>query len=685
MYLHLITSNLVTQLLNNFRSDIVICGVTHPLTVVCNTYIRREPDFPKPTSPVPTLLLPSIMYRYEVLPSGKDRIRRLILEPGENDAPLVGRLENIELRGAADLNPFRAISYAWGSGNKDQIITVNGKRLDITTSLRDSLCQTRDAYTAVALWADGICINQDDDEEKSRQVALMGQIYETSRCTLICLGLGLDTEDRQHASAVVGLIAEVETLIQEVFEDPRFSWNWDSFPYPPANHALLRDYRWDSWARLVQQPWFDRGWVVQEAALGPDALMLWAGEEVKFVSVLRVYSWMMRRAYTLMPTLTIWTISLIHLDLYHIQHPEEARTFWKQYAQHRIEAITALEILNHARELLLSDPKDRIYAFMALRTLDKAMPAVRPNYRKDVSHLDVYRDFAINYLERTSDLDILCFVEHDEEESSPSFVAVTDARVPSVPSWVPRWDCRSRVSRIVDRTARKITCIEGEPNNSRGSPISTVEGRPVLRVRAIAFGSVIYVSETIKDQLGGPERAVARVFSLWRNLVRQPKRHPSPHCDISGLSFLTALTLARFTGDWQGFSQSLLEFARRLQSDQPFHPADAHSQDPAAQRISLFALESSMKKRLILIGRGYYGIAPNITREDDLCTMIHGTCTPFILRRVPGKQDQYNVVGPAFVLSKQLRENGVPYGLAKEDFCDDWKDWDLQSEEIILV
>ncbi|KAG6353547.1 hypothetical protein INS49_005509 [Diaporthe citri] len=623
------------------------------------------------------------MYRYQALPSREDYIRRLVLEPGEDDAPLVGRLETIQLRSAAELNPFRAISYAWGSGNKDQIITVNGNRLEITTSLRDSLLQARDAHSTVALWADGICINQDNDEEKNGQVALMGRIYETSRCTLICLGPGLGTEDRQHASDV-GLIAEVETLIREVFEDPKFSWDWNSFPYPPADHALVSDYRWDSWERLVRQPWFHRGWVVQEAALGPDALTLWAGEEIRLVSVLRVAYWITWRAKTLMATLNILTISAIHLDKYQIQHPEEARTFRPSSQQHRIEGETRSRDLTLRSRNVLERPERpdlRVYGF---EDFDKAMPAVRPNYGKDVSHLDVYRDFAIKYLEQTSDLDILCFLDHEEKDNSPSFVAVADARVPSFPSWVPRWDSGPLISEIIDRAARKITCIEGEPNNSRGSPISIIEGLPVLRVRAIAFGSVIYVSEPIEEHDDAPEKAVAQVFSLWRNLVRQPKKHPGPNCGISGLAFLTVLLFGRFVGDWQDF-QSLLDLARRLQSDQPSHTADAYSQDLAAQRISLLVAEQSRNRRVVLIDRGYYATASNITREGDLCTIIHGTRTPFILRRVPGKQDQYNVVGPAFVLSKEIDDNGIPYRLAEEDFCDDWKDWDLQSEEIILV
>lgn len=627
------------------------------------------------------------MFRYEELPSGDDYIRRLILEPGEGDAPLVGRLEHIKLRDAGALSPFKAISYVWGSSIKDQTITLDGERLGITTSLRNSLSQARHVHTAVALWADGICINQDDDEEKNRQVVLMGRIYESSLCTLVCLGPGLSVEDRQCASDLAGLIAEVETEMKAVFEEPNFSWDCDSFPFPFPDDPFLHDHRWTKWERLLEQPWFERGWVVQEVAFAPNALVLWAGEAISWVSVLRVDYWLMYRAKPVMISFDLPLLSdVLYLGPYNTQHPDEARTFWPEHLLHCIKPNSLLELLDTARQTQLTDQKDRIYAFMALETLDNAMPAVQPNYRKDVSYLDVYKDFAIKYLEKTSDLDILRFVVNEAEENSTSSVAAAEARMGTIPSWVPRWDCGRDVPQMGDRGFRRIRGVQGEHGNSRGFSISVMDGNTVLRVKGIVFDSVKYVSEVIDAHRGASERAVTQIVSLWRDLSQQSGKYPGPHHSISSLAFLGALSLGLYDGDQEEFFQDLQNFARYLHSDQPSHPVDSHAQDPAAQRTSLIVSDVSKTRRFVLLGRGYYGVGPETTCEGDLCAIIFGTRTPFILRRVPSKPDQYSVVGTACVMSKKLREDsGTPYNLAEKESCDDWKDWNLQTEDIMLV
>lgn len=125
-------------------------------------------------------------YEYQPLVSN-DEIRRLILEPGAGDASLIGSMERIRLSETSDSTSFEAISYVWGSDIKDHWIKIDGKAIPITTSLSDALRQVRRPDRPRALWADAICINQDNYEEKNHQVALMGRIYRASSCTLICL------------------------------------------------------------------------------------------------------------------------------------------------------------------------------------------------------------------------------------------------------------------------------------------------------------------------------------------------------------------------------------------------------------------------------------------------------------------------------------------------------------------
>jgi hypothetical protein len=42
------------------------------------------------------------------------------------------------------------------------------------------------------MWADAICINQEDDDEKSFQVAMMGQVYAAAAHTIIFLSTPVD-------------------------------------------------------------------------------------------------------------------------------------------------------------------------------------------------------------------------------------------------------------------------------------------------------------------------------------------------------------------------------------------------------------------------------------------------------------------------------------------------------------
>lgn len=45
------------------------------------------------------------------------------------------------------------------------------------------------------LWADSICINQKDVEEKTRQVNMMGEIYSLADTIFLWLGLGSESTD----------------------------------------------------------------------------------------------------------------------------------------------------------------------------------------------------------------------------------------------------------------------------------------------------------------------------------------------------------------------------------------------------------------------------------------------------------------------------------------------------------
>lgn len=607
-----------------------------------------------------------IHYIYQPLTSA-DEIRILILEPGKDSTTLVGRLEVVNLSQAH--GAFEAISYVWGSEAKDQTMIIDGKTLEITTSVRDALRQTRQLDNPRRLWIDGICINQKDDEEKGHQVQLMGRIYKTSRCTLICLGFRTDTCPRD----LEALVGDVNEMMDRVFAEPGIFQNWNSFPFPKADDRLILDARWSCWNELLQQPWFHRGWVVQEAALSPECLVLWAGVEISWLDILRAYIWKDDRAYHLIKGSLPEDMSILHTKAYTLQRPGEARTFRLKRSADFSEMST-LSILDSARILDLKDPKDRIYAFMDLPTSDKAMPVLQPSYGEATSHLEVYRQFAVKYLTKTNDLTIVQYVENEEDEKvagSGDFESSGGGQVrsPSFPSWIPRWDRGRPDPCMRDQNARKV---------HENSQEMTLLNNSILRVKGVIFDSVTYVSKTIPKP-SQYEEIFAVAFSLWRDIAKQSIKYRGPHQSRLALAFLTAVSDAHDVGvlpEWVRLRQAS-EKVRQSYLDIPDFPPDA-------QLFSGFSLSLTFGRRFLVLGRGYCAISSVVTREGDVCAVIWGTSSPVILREVAGKSDHYTVVGPAHVQSAKTTVAGVPCYLGWNEECDDWRDWNLPTRDMFL-
>lgn len=173
-------------------------------------------------------------YKYEPLPS-KNHIRLLVINSGTGEDVLSGSMIMGDLY-ARELPSFEAISYTWGSNEKDESILIDGRSLLITKSLKEAFLQTRLPGTPRILWADSICINQDDVVEKGYQVSAMGRIYGESTRTLICLGL--EPHNEHKAGQAAALIREADAMIKATMRDPASKFECDAFPGPQRTTHL---------------------------------------------------------------------------------------------------------------------------------------------------------------------------------------------------------------------------------------------------------------------------------------------------------------------------------------------------------------------------------------------------------------------------------------------------------------
>ena len=62
--------------------------------------------------------------------------------------------------------PFYALSYVWGDPTAACDININGEMARIPRNLNEALLSIRDNTEFRVIWADALCINQDDNDEK---------------------------------------------------------------------------------------------------------------------------------------------------------------------------------------------------------------------------------------------------------------------------------------------------------------------------------------------------------------------------------------------------------------------------------------------------------------------------------------------------------------------------------------
>lgn len=199
-------------------------------------------------------------YQYTRLQS-ELQFRYLVLQPGTRGDTLECSLVESSLHDTT--STYEAISYVWGSSVRDREILCDGKALNITTNLFEVLQTFRLPDKPRSLWADSICINQNDVIERAEQVAIMGKIFSTADQVLVHVG----RDDNGQAELAKSLIEDVGTMVEEVIQTLGDPIPWNSFPNGKAEDPLVTDPRWYAMQTLFQQPWFRRGWVIPSARL----------------------------------------------------------------------------------------------------------------------------------------------------------------------------------------------------------------------------------------------------------------------------------------------------------------------------------------------------------------------------------------------------------------------------------
>jgi hypothetical protein len=602
-------------------------------------------------------------FPYEELPSG-DTFRYLTLQSGVGDEPLVSSLHTANILDTE----YDAVSYIWGTSIKDHTILCDGYTMMITPNLSEVLRRVRLPDRPLVVWADSICINQQDVFEKGHQVALMGKIYRSAQKVFIYLG----SDEQIQGPTVCSLLDEVDQMIQATCK--MIVMDWDSFPSPNPDDPLLFDDRWNALHTLISQNWFDRGWVVQEAALARSGEVIWGQSRFEWEKLMRVYIWLSKRGAEIFYNKGFSDIPInAHTNVYLDGHQDFAKVF---YGDLSWGTPSLLKALNCAKELDVTNPCDRIYAFMELSQHTEKRIKVHPNY--SASHLDAYKRFAIEYIRSTKDTELLDYVSHN------------DKSLEGIPSWVPRWDIETwslAQASAASSTLRPHTSSSSEPLvNESGS----------LRVSGVLIDTIQYASGLFEWETTTSET----IHQIWRDMTAARVQTPYTERDSTEstllLAFLDSLSACTYDGDhsqWRLALESFsVEFSMNQQpqtaSDQISGSANAGAGAEDDRNIFFDFIRNKIhNRRFILTGRGYMGLAPLPVRESDMVGIIFGCKTPCILRKTD-QEKHYKYLGATAILGKEcsdLEGGGVMYcNMLGEEESKDWVDWGVEEEDFWL-
>ncbi|RYP64101.1 hypothetical protein DL771_008920 [Monosporascus sp. 5C6A] len=260
--------------------------------------------------------------------------------------------------GGGGIHLYEALSYS-DDKNADSSAapsTGNNRRLLVTANLHAALSHIRDCLLERVMWIDAVCINQQDNDEKGQQVQSMAKIYANAYRVIVWLGEAASDSDQAFEA------------LRKAAKEQRAPSIIDK----PTQQAILA---------LLERPWFQRIWVLQEVAAARYVLIKCGSSAVDgftFCSGLDVSK---LSYYThpdlqdLIPPITYLIRDAIFRPQYETSLPETslASTF-----SLNIRPLGELVDMYHTRKA--TNPLDKVYALLGMSSDEPRTAGLLANY-----------------------------------------------------------------------------------------------------------------------------------------------------------------------------------------------------------------------------------------------------------------------------------------------------------------
>jgi len=561
-----------------------------------------------------------------------------------------------------------ALSYAAGVHTETEVIRISAddrtSDFNAFSKLAEAIRAARDhghdatpaesmSNAQLTIWADQICINQSDPDERAYQVEHMREIYQAADRTIIYLG-----ED-EHDGRGIKYLESIAHYCREGLSLPSDN-GWNDVLNQAAewivDHVRTPDHAedWRAVCAILKAPWWRRGWVCQEAIVSNNAVILHGSSSM----MLPVFSIAVRafiragrnlsckvfeQARSDKATVNEYFIDLVGgLEMTHAEFILQGVQDWAERNGIPFDDIKPL--LRYARKCKTGDPRDRVYAFIGL-----ADPAygIKPSYKLTTS--ETFANTAACIMIKEKSLEVV-------------FDAMDNSGMPNLPSWAADWSSpqqgrfrylfRGGYSASADYPGQAEIAFPGASSGFCG---------PVLRMQVLRLGRL-----SVPERFGRVEQGQEGDLTLHKSWARKAgfqgeEMHDDLYIGGGSLedAFISTLWFGEKWDDEVGLDDLAGSQAHTTSSFKSIREELRHK-EACNGEWSFFVTAG-----------GYMGLAVSKARHDDYLCIALGASVPMVLRR---QGDCYSFIGEAYV-------QGMMHGEAIELM----ESGDLQLREVDVI
>ena len=233
-------------------------------------------------------MMSTLLYSQVALPSNAIRLLHLRDDGSRYGTDVVG---TISIASLLDKPRFDALSYVWGKRSQHVPKLVCGTAIiDLTENCYAALWHLRRKLGEVTIWVDAICIDQHNEVEKSKQIALMESIYTDAKHVYVWLGFSTPATRRAMIFLSYGVLGaefnhyqKYSTITRRTLFKVYARPSMVTVRCRPPSHQTtirvkdefgIRSVSLTDLAELLDNPWMKRIWTFQEMFLANNPILI---------------------------------------------------------------------------------------------------------------------------------------------------------------------------------------------------------------------------------------------------------------------------------------------------------------------------------------------------------------------------------------------------------------------------